>query len=210
MAEPLLSETIPADTGLLSALECVEHTGAAGDLPAYVGIELYNALAEARAELARLHEEAADALVQQTTLKGMTVEEGAAVLQLGPPRELVIAWVDAARKMLGDAPNYSETRIDFPAASMEVKAAGEVERYVFTVQRAGRLTPHEARQRAESERDQATAELVRVRAAVTDLADEAPALIREKARHPDGYTFAGLAEPIVARLRETLGEPGHG
>jgi hypothetical protein len=64
----------------------------------------------------------------------------------------MIGWVHAAREMLGDAPNYSETRIDFPkaSASMEVKAAGEFDRYVLTVQRAGKLTPHEARKKAET------------------------------------------------------------
>lgn len=95
----------------------------------------------------------AHALVEQTALRRMTVEEGAMVLDLGPPRALVIAWVDAARKMLGDAPNYSESRIDFPGASMEIKAAGERERFVFTVQRAGKVTPHEARVAAEKDRD---------------------------------------------------------
>lgn len=95
----------------------------------------------------------ADALVEQANFKGMTVEEGAVVLELGPPRALIIAWVDTARKMLGDAPNYSETRIDFPKFEQEIKAAGEFERYVFTVQRAGKLTPHEARRQAEAERD---------------------------------------------------------
>ena len=37
---------------------------------------------------------------------------------------------------------------------MEVQAAGEFERYVFTVQRAGKITPHEARRRAEAELEQ--------------------------------------------------------
>lgn len=95
----------------------------------------------------------AEAVARQVNLTGLTVEEGAAVLGLESPRELVIAWVDAARKMLGEAENYSETRIDFPAVSMEVKAAGEFERYAFTVQRVGRLTPHEARKQVETERD---------------------------------------------------------
>lgn len=122
-------------------------------------------LAERDAEIARLQDMAtnavANAVADQAALKGMTVEDGALVLELGPPRELVIAWVDAARKMLGDAENYSETRIDIPreAFSMEIKAAGEFDRYVFTVQRAGKLTPHEARQAAEADRDAAHAEL---------------------------------------------------
>lgn len=125
-----------------------------------------------RAEVARLHEVAvnahADALVQQTTLRGMTVEEGAVVLELGPTRELVIAFVHAARELLGDAENYCETRIDFPSVAMEFKAAGEFERYALVVQRAGKLTPHEARRRAEAERDAALAQVVAVRALCAD------------------------------------------
>lgn len=121
-----------------------------------------------RADNERLVDEAADAVVRQAKFTGMTVEEGAVVLGLESPRELVIAWVWAARQMLGDAENYSETRIDFPAASMEAKAAGEVERYVFTVQRAGKLTPHDARKRAEVERDEARAQVDAVRALCKD------------------------------------------
>jgi hypothetical protein len=120
-------------------------------------------LVQERAENEGLREQAAnaaaEALVRQTTLKGMSVEDGATLLELGPPRELVIAYVDAARKLLGDAPNYSETRIDFPAVSMEFKAAGEFERYILTVQRAGKVTPHDARRKAEAERDWLSAAL---------------------------------------------------
>ena len=56
----------------------------------------------------------------------------------------------AARAMLGDAPNYSETRL-----SMDVKVAESPELYTLVVQRHGPgvLTPHEARQKAEAERD---------------------------------------------------------
>lgn len=109
-----------------------------------------------------LRDEAAQTLLNQTQLKGMTVEDGALVLQLGPPRELVIAFVDAARKMLGDAPNYSETVVEFPAVSMEIKAGGEFERYAFIVQRVGKLTPHQARQEAEAARDELRARLAQL------------------------------------------------
>ncbi len=104
-------------------------------------------------------DQAAQALVDQTQMKGLSVKDGTATLELVPPHELVLAWVEAARGMLGDAPNYSETRIDFPKTEMEVKAAGEYERYVFTLQRAGKLTPHEARKQAEAERDQLKTDL---------------------------------------------------
>jgi hypothetical protein len=125
-------------------------------------------ITELEAECARLSDAAADAVVRQAHLKGMSVEDGAALLELESPREIVIAWVWAARQMLGDAPNYSETRIDFPKHSMEVKAAGEVDRYVFTVQRAGKVTPHEARMAAEA---RITAAL-----ALADESEKAPLL----------------------------------
>jgi hypothetical protein len=146
-----VQERVDAETAQLRA-EVADHARAAG-IDEDTKSELAAENIELRAEVARLRDAAANALANQTALKGMTVDEGALVLELGPPRELVIAWVDAARKMLGDAENYSETRIDFPreSISMEVKAAGEFERYVFTVQRAGKITPHEARRASEAE-----------------------------------------------------------
>lgn len=61
-------------------------------------------------------------------------------------RELLAHWVAAARTMLGDAPNYTETRLE-----MDVKVAESPELYTLVVQRhtPGALTPHEARQKAE-------------------------------------------------------------
>lgn len=50
--------------------------------------------------------------------------------------------------MLGDAENYSETPI-----TMETKLAGEIESFVFILQRAGKLTPHQARLAAEERAD---------------------------------------------------------
>jgi hypothetical protein len=100
----------------------------------------------------------AEVIARQAMLKGLTVEEGAAVLELDAPREIMLAWVWAAREMLGDAPNYVETTVDEvpregSGVSMTVKAAGEAQRYIFTLQRAGNITPHEARRQAEQERD---------------------------------------------------------
>lgn len=84
---------------------------------------------------------------------------GAVNLELVPPRELALAWVRAARDLLGGAPSYSETPVAFSAASMTVGAAGEPERYILTVQRAGKITPHQARLEAEAERDKLASEL---------------------------------------------------
>jgi hypothetical protein len=99
---------------------------------------------ELRAELERRITADAEALADQTLMRGLTVERGKLELNLIPPREIVAVWVHAAREMLGDAPNYVE---------MEVKLAGEVEGFAFVLQRVGKLTPHEARQQAEAERD---------------------------------------------------------
>lgn len=101
--------------------------------------------------------------VDDTHIRSMEFRNGAE-LDLVPAQDMVAVWVATARTMLGDAPNYSETRVDFPAekVEMELKLAGEVDRYVFTVQRAGKLTPHEARVKAEQERDEALAEVDRL------------------------------------------------
>jgi histidine triad (HIT) family protein len=66
-------------------------------------------------------EQAAQTLADQAQFAGMSVKDGMATLEVVPPHEIVLAWVQAARGMLGDATNYSETRIDFPKVEMEVK-----------------------------------------------------------------------------------------
>lgn len=117
--------------------------------------------------------------VDDTHIRSMEFRNGAE-LELVPAQDMVAAWVATARTMLGDAPNYSETRVDFPAekVEMELKLAGEMDRYVFTVQRAGKLTPHEARVKAEQERDRLRAELETARqAARAEVATELNALI---------------------------------
>jgi hypothetical protein len=91
-------------------------------------------------------------------------------MDLVPSETLVANWVAAAKAWLDEhpAPNYTETPLEFgPRAEMEVKLAGELERYVFILQRVGpgRLTPHEARKKAEAERDQALAELASLKEA---------------------------------------------
>lgn len=148
-------------------------------------------------------DEAAQALVDQTRMKGMSVQDGAATLELEPAHELVVAWVAAARTMLGDAPNYSETRIDFPTAKaeMEVKLAGEYERFVFTLQRAGKVTPHEARKLAESERDEARQELATTREKLHHL-DLIMGEVRELAE-VDGEATDEL---VVHTLQERLSD----
>ncbi|MGW3196267.1 hypothetical protein ACWDBD_17110 [Streptomyces sp. NPDC001118] len=72
-------------------------------------------------------------------------------MDIATARELLAHWVAAARTMLGDAPNYTETKLE-----MDVKIAESPELYTLVVQRhaPGALTPHEARQRAEKQRDE--------------------------------------------------------
>ncbi len=80
-------------------------------------------------------------------------------LDIDAAPEITAMYVAYARTMLGDAPNYSETKVEFT-----VKVAESPEEYVLIVQRAGKPTPHQARKRAEAERDAALAEVDRLRA----------------------------------------------
>ncbi|MCW2895671.1 MAG: hypothetical protein JWO75_5160 [Actinomycetia bacterium] len=82
--------------------------------------------------------------LDETGLKSMDFRNGM-TMDIEPAREMVAQWVGAARAMLGDAPNYSETPIE-----MVVKVAEDPERFAFTLQRVGKLTPHQARQAAEA------------------------------------------------------------
>lgn len=99
--------------------------------------------------------------LDETGLRSMDFRNGMH-MDIEPARELVAHFVGAARAMLGDGPNYSETKLEF-----DVKVAESPELYTFVVQRHGRgvLTPHEARQKAEQERDEALVVLQEVREA---------------------------------------------
>lgn len=71
-------------------------------------------------------------------------------MSLAMARDMGAAYVAMAKTLLGDSPNYSETRLEF-----DVKIAESPELYTLVVQRhgPGTLTPHEARQQAQGERD---------------------------------------------------------
>jgi hypothetical protein len=103
-----------------------------------------------------------DKTLNETGIKAMDFRNGMS-MELEPAREMVAHWVGAARGMLGDAENYSETPVE-----MEVKVGESPERFVFTLQRAGKLTPHQARQKAEQERDDALARLAQYETAPTE------------------------------------------
>lgn len=115
--------------------------------------------------------------MDETHMRMVDFRNGMA-MELQPARDLVGAWCGAARAMLDDAPNYTETPIE-----MTVKAAEHPETFVFILQRVGKLTPHQARLNAEAERDQARAEL----AEVTRERDEARA---ETAAERERLAFA--------------------
>lgn len=88
----------------------------------------------------------------ETGLKSMDFRNGM-TMEIEPARDMVAQWVGAARAMLGDAPNYSETPIE-----MVVKVGESPETFAFTLQRVGKVTPHQARQKAE----QQLAEVLRI------------------------------------------------
>jgi hypothetical protein len=119
------------------------------------------------AVMAEIEQEAIDRMaaqfVDETRIRSMDFRNGAR-MDVQPAREIVAGWVAAARTMLGDAPNYCETEIDYgladpPGYEMTVGLGGEAERYVFRVQRRGKLTPHQARQLAEKRAELAEAKL---------------------------------------------------
>lgn len=141
------------------------------------------------------------AQLEQTSIRSMEIRAGRFNLDLETAREVTAEWVAVARAMLGDAPNYAETRVDFT-----VKVAESPERYVVTFQRAEKPTPHELRQRAEAERDEATARVERVLEALDQARDERAAVcdVISAALHPvmrgaDGRT---LADDVALLVRQ--------
>ncbi len=114
--------------------------------------------------------------IEQTGIRAMEFRNGA-TMELEPAREMVAHWVGAARAMLGDAPNYSETPVE-----MVVKVAEDPERFAFTLQRVGKLTPHQARQKAEARVAAVLAECDALEAEVHGQHDEDDDGIREAVR----------------------------
>jgi hypothetical protein len=98
---------------------------------------------------------------KELRLRSMEFREGRWEMSLEGARDMAAAYTAMAKTLLGDAPNYSETKLSF-----DVKVAESPELYTIVVQRhtPGALTPHEARQRAEAELDQ-------LRALVADFTD---------------------------------------
>lgn len=109
-----------------------------------------NFLAEAAAR------EWMDGQLEKTRLKAMDFTNGVA-MELIPAQETAAMWVGICRGLLQKAPNYSETKFDGSRIDdegkfvMEARSAGSPEVFTVTIQRhgPGKLTPHEARLRAE-------------------------------------------------------------
>ena len=97
----------------------------------------------------------------QVGIRAAEYRNGTATMELEPAREMVAMWVGACRGLIGAGPNYSETVLTDHLANrgdkveMSVKVAESTDKYVITVQRDSfaAITPHEARVRAEKQRD---------------------------------------------------------
>ncbi|WP_282795158.1 hypothetical protein [Streptomyces sp. CC224B] len=124
--------------------------------------------------------------LEETALRAADFRDGMS-MEIEPAREMVAHWVGAARAMLGDTPNYTETPIE-----MQVKVGEDPQRFAFVLQRVapGALTPHQARQRAE-------AVIKRVRAACDALDSDA--------RNKNPTALAGIRH-AVAHIRAVLDE----
>jgi hypothetical protein len=108
----------------------------------------------------------------QLGIKWADFRAGRWEMDLAGGHDFAASYVAAARALLGDAPNYSETKLEF-----DVKIAESPEMYTLVVQRhsPGALTPHEARQRAEAERDRLRVAAQSAAVLLRSIADNATA-----------------------------------
>ncbi|MFJ9771172.1 hypothetical protein ACIRVF_08005 [Kitasatospora sp. NPDC101157] len=125
-------------------------------------------------EIDRLTTEIAEGIANQTMLKGLNVQDGRVCLEIEPAREMLLILVASMREMLDDAgaENYLTTEATFPpAVSLDLQDGQHPEdSYTLTVQRRHRPTAHDFRRRAEAERDEARAEIDRLRTAAQSAA----------------------------------------
>ncbi|MFC8002941.1 hypothetical protein ACFUCH_03735 [Streptomyces olivaceus] len=150
------------------------------------------------AELAGRDAEARERWIQkqeeQLGIKWADFRAGNWEMSLQAGRDFAAAYVAAARALMGDAPNYSETKLMF-----DVKIAESPETYTLVVQRhaPGALTPHEAREIAERRAERAEAALARL----TTWCDELDATAQKLVRDPS------VEHPVAANVRHQLAQP---
>jgi hypothetical protein len=96
----------------------------------------------------------------QLGLKYADFRAGKWEMEMSMAREMGAAYTAMAKTLLGDAPNYTETKVCF-----DTKIAESPEMYTLVVQRhaPGALTPHEARQKADARVAQLEKELRQLR-----------------------------------------------
>ncbi|MCP9964108.1 hypothetical protein [Actinomadura madurae] len=187
----------PSASRTLQAGDPIILSGREAEVAAFAALEVLGPELERAAELeAEGLDKMAERLLDETRLRALQIREGKAELDVEPAQELAAIWVGCARTMLGGAENYSETPVEF-----EVGLAGQPDRYALIVQRVGKLTPHQARLRAEERADEAEA---RARAAERETARLRAALSKERASR--GANGSGTA---LYQLRAAvLAEPG--
>jgi hypothetical protein len=96
---------------------------------------------------------AAEILADGTMLKALRFEDGQAVIETEPAREILLLLVASMREMLDSygAENYLETEITAPSVSLDLRdGQNPTDAYTVTIQRRSRPTPHEFRQQAEA------------------------------------------------------------
>lgn len=93
-------------------------------------------------------EEFSKRMSAETKVHAIEYRHGHLEMEIEPAKEMMEAIVSFARTIIGDAPNYTETKCQWT-----VSPADSAEDYTITVQRIapGKMTPHEARVKAERE-----------------------------------------------------------
>lgn len=136
-------ETLRSDA-IKAVREALEDAEVIGDLAAEVTDAVLSVIDE---EATRRY---CDKLIEDTHLKAMDFRNGG-VMELRAAEDAVLGWVGAARALCDGAPNYAESVMEFGLPGGQ--------RYAFTVQKIGKLSPHQARMAAEAERDELQKEL---------------------------------------------------
>jgi len=142
-----------------------------GELPSYSRFVVRKLLTEIErlgGELETLLEEKAAAFVDATTMfRGLTIRDGQAHLEIEPAREMILIWCASVRAMLDEhqAQNYTELELEMPANSVSLDiqdGQNPTDSYTLTLQRRYGKTPHQLREQAERERDEARARLAEI------------------------------------------------